>query len=290
MNNRLVLTWVAMSVSVLSASAAWAQTTAPQGAHAQMDHSAMQMQGGSAPADARDPDAYSGGYGLDSGKYALDPSQRLRMSDEHSFASFQMNRLEKVFTNEGNSAAYEAQAWFGSSYNRAVLKAEGEVADGQLQDSRTELLWGHAVATFWDAQIGARFDHGVGPNRSWLAFGVQGLAPYWFNVDAAAYVGNQGRTALRLSTEYDVLLTQRLVLQPRAEVNFYGKSDPEREIGNGLSDAVVGLRLKYQVTRQFVPYVGVEWAGKFGRTADFARTANERASQGRVVAGISFRF
>ncbi|OYV48098.1 MAG: copper resistance protein CopB, partial [Burkholderiales bacterium 21-58-4] len=171
-----------------------------------MDHGAMQMQGGSAPPDARDPNAYSGGYTLDAGKYSLGSAQRLRMSDEHNFASVLVDRLEYVRGTRGNeSMAYEGQAWFGGTYNRAVLKAEGEVARGKLLDSRTELLWGHAISTFWDSQLGVRFDHGIGPNRGWLAFGVQGLAPYWFNVDATAYVGNSGRTALRLSTEYDLL-------------------------------------------------------------------------------------
>jgi len=256
----------------------------------EMNHGAMQMQGGSAPPDARDPNAYSDGYTLDSGKYSLGPAQRLRMSDEHNFASVLVDRLEYVRARGNESMAYEGQAWFGGTYNRAVLKAEGEVARGKLLDSRTELLWGHAISTFWDSQLGVRYDHGIGPNRGWLAFGVQGLAPYWFNVDATAYVGSNGRTALRLSTEYDLLLTQRLVLQPRVEVNFYGKRDEAREIGSGLSDGVAGLRLKYQVTRQFVPYIGVEWAGKFGQTADFARASGERPTETRFVAGVSFRF
>ncbi|MEO6983967.1 MAG: copper resistance protein B [Paralcaligenes sp.] len=265
----------------------YAQTTSDMPS---MDHGSMQMQGGSAPSDARDPNAYSDGYTLDSGKYALDPSQRLHMSDEHNFASLQVNRLEYVKAKGDESVAYEAQAWFGGTYNRAVLKAEGEVARGKLLDSRTELLWGHAISTFWDSQLGVRYDHGIGPNRGWLAFGVQGLAPYWFNVDATAYVGNNGRTALRLGVEYDLLLTQKLVLQPRAEVNFYGKRDEARERGSGLSDGVAGLRLKYKVTRQFVPYIGVEWVGKFGQTADFTRAAGERPTQTRFVAGVSFRF
>lgn len=255
-----------------------------------MDHGSMQMQGGSAPADARDPDAYSGGYTLGSGKYSLGPAHRLHMSDEHNFASVQLNRLEYVRARGNESAAYEGQAWFGGTYNRAVLKAEGEVAKGKLVDSRTELLWGHAISTFWDSQLGVRYDHGIGPDRGWLAFGVQGLAPYWFNVDAAAYVGNNGRTALRLGVEYDLLITQRLVLQPRVEVNFYGKRDEAREIGSGLSNGVAGLRLKYEITRQFVPYIGVEWSGKFGQTANFARDAGERPHETRFVAGVSFRF
>ncbi len=257
----------------------------------EMDHGAMQMQGGSAPPDARDPDAYSGGYTLDSGKYSLGPAQRLRMSDEHNFASVKMDRLEYVRARGNEWAAYEGQAWFGGTYNRLVLKAEGEVADSKLQESQTELLWGHAISTFWDTQLGVRVDHGQGvPNREWLAFGVQGLAPYWFDIDATAYVGSSGRTALSLSAEYDLLLTQKLVLQPRVEVNFYGKRDEAREIGSGLSDGTAGLRLKYEVTRQFAPYIGVEWAGKFGQTATFAQDAGERTRETRFVAGLSFQF
>lgn len=256
----------------------------------QMDHGAMQMQGGSAPPDARDPDAYSGGYTLDSGKYSLGHGQRLHMSDEHNFASVWFDRLEYVRSGSNEGLAYEGQAWFGGTYNRAVLKAEGEVAGGKLKEAQTELLWSHAVSTFWDTQLGVRVDHGEGPSREWLAFGVQGLAPYWFDIDATAYVGPSGRTALSLSAEYDLLITQKLVLQPRVEVNFYGKRDEAREIGSGLSDGTAGLRLKYEVTRQFVPYIGVEWASKFGQTANFARDAGERARETRFVAGLSFRF
>jgi len=113
-----------------------------------------------------------------------------------------------------------------------------------------------------------RQDSGTGPDRTWLAFGIQGLAPYWFDVDATAYVGSSGRAALRLSGEYELLLTQRLILQPRMEVNLYGRRDEARGLGSGLADAAAGLRLRYEFSRQFAPYVGVEWAGKFGQTAD----------------------
>jgi copper resistance protein B len=182
------------------------------------------------------------------------------------------------------------QAWFGRDYNRLVFKAEGDIAKGKLQESRTELLWGHAIATFWDTQAGMRYDSGVGPDRGWLAFGVQGLAPYWFEVDAAAYVGNNGRTALRLGAEYELLLTQKLVLQPRVEVNGYGKSDEARGIGAGLSEAQAGLRLRYEFTRQFAPYIGVERTGKFGQTANLARAEGESTGATRWVAGVRFWF
>lgn len=258
---------------------------------APMDHGDMQMQGGTAPDDARDPDLYSGGFKRNEGQFALNPRHRLQMSDEHLFASLRMDKLEYVRAKGEEWGAYEGQAWFGSTFNRLVLKGEGEFADGKMHESRTEVLWGHAVSPFWDTQLGARFDYGHGePSRQWLAAGLQGLAPYWFELDATAYVGSGGRTALRFSAEYDLLLTQKLYLQPALEVNFYGKDDPERDIGRGLSDGKVGLRLKYEVNRQLVPYIGVEWSSKFGKTADIARDAGSARQETRFVAGLSFWF
>ena len=255
-----------------------------------MDHGDMNMQGGSAPADARDPNAYSDGYTLDTGKYALPGPERLRLADEHSFGSVLFDRLERAYGRDGDATSYDAQAWFGRDYNRLVLKAEGEYAGGRLEDARTEVLWGHAIASYWDTQLGVRFDSGEGPNRTWAALGIQGLAPYWFELDLTGYVGEEGRTALRLSAEYELLLTQRLVLQPRLEANLYGKSDEARGIGSGLSDAVAGLRLRYEVNRQFAPYVGVEWASKFGQTADLAKADGNPRSETLWVAGVRFWF
>jgi len=238
------------------------------------------MQGGSAPPDARDPHAYSDGYGFG-------PIPRPRMGDEDKFGSLLIDRLESVRTRDNSSTAYDLQARFGRDYDRAVLKAEGDVAGGKLH-ARTELLWGHALATFWDTQLGARYDSGGGPDRRWLAFGVQGLAPYWFNVEATAYAGEQGRSAFRFAAEYELLLTQKLILQPRVEANFYGKRDAARALGSGLSDLSTGLRLRYEIRREFAPYIGVERAAKFGATADYARAAGEDAKVTRFVAGVRF--
>ena len=263
--------------------------TAPAKAPA-LDHGEMQMQGGKAPADARDPHAYSGGYTLGSGPYALGPGMRLRLGDEKVFSSVLFDTLEGVRSNGSNSGAYDVIARFGRDYNKLVLKAEGEVAGGKLTEARTEALWSHAFATFWDAHLGLRQDSGIGPGRTWLAFGVQGLAPYWFEIDATAYVGRNGRTALRLGAEYELLITQKLIVQPRIEANFYGKSDPAREIGKGLSNLTTGVRLRYEFSRQFAPYVGVEWANRFGATADMARAAGEPTRSTRFVAGVRFWF
>ena len=250
----------------------------------------MQMQGGSAPPGARDPHAYSGGFTLQSGPYALDGNQRLRLADEKSFGSIMFDNLEAVRSDGRDSGAYDVLARFGRDYDKLVIKAEGEVASGKVQDARTEALWSHAVATFWDAQLGLRQDSGTGPDRTWLAIGAQGLAPYWFEVDAAAYVGEGGRTALRLGAEYELLITQRLILQPRIEANLYGKSDPARDIGKGLSDLTAGIRVRYEFSRQFAPYVGVEWASRYGESADMARAAGERTQNTRYVAGVRLWF
>jgi len=241
------------------------------------------MQGGSAPADARDPHAYSDGY-----DFGAIP--RPRFADEQNFASLWMDRFEAVRSENNTSLLYDLQAWFGRDYDRLVLKAEGTLDDGKLDESSTELLWGHAVATYWDGQLGLRYDSGDGSSRSWLAFGLQGLAPYWFEVDITGYIGEQGRTALSLEAEYEILFTQRLILQPRLEADVYGKDDAERGIGAGLSEVAAGLRLRYEVRREIAPYVGVEWAGKYGGSADYARAAGVDSSEMRAVAGVRFWF
>ncbi|MEG0558519.1 MAG: copper resistance protein B, partial [Comamonas sp.] len=213
------------------------------------------------------------------------------LADEHNFASLRGETLERRFSRKGeDSTAYDLQAWFGTSFNKAVIKAEGDIAKGKLEESRTELLWSRAFTSYWDTQLGLRLDNGSGPSRQWLAVGVQGLAPYWFELETTAYIGNGGRTALRLNASYELLLTQRLILEPRAELQFYGKDDPERRIGRGLSEASAGLRLRYEFSRQFAPYIGVERSGSFGRTADYVRAEGGRSQQTRWVAGVRFWF
>lgn len=277
---------------LIGATSAWPQGPMQGMEHSGMDHgrpAAATMSQPDTPKqpapdpDVRDPHAYSDGY-----DFGAIP--RPRMGDEHSRGALLVERLERGFADEGNSTAYDLQAWYGRDYDRAVLKAEGERAGGALQDARTELLWGRAVASFWDAQLGLRHDSGVGPDRSWLAFGIQGLAPYWFELEATGYLGQEGRSALRVAASYELLFTQKLILQPHFEANLYGKSDPQRELGSGLSTMTAGLRLRYELRREFAPYAGVEWSGKFGDTADFARVAGAPTRETRVVAGVRFWF
>jgi len=242
------------------------------------------MQGGSAPADARDPHAYSGGYDVSS-------IPRLRLADEYSFASLLVDRFEVVHNDDNTSTVYGLQAWYGRDYDRVVLKAEGELNGGKLEEADTELLWSHAVATFWNTQLGLRYDsRDARPDRHWVAFGFQGLAPYWFELDITAYLGESGRSALGVEAEYELLFTQKLILQPRVEVNVYGKDDPARALGSGFSDMTAGLRLRYEIRREFAPYIGVEWQGRFGDTADYVRAADESTRETWVMAGVRFWF
>ena len=242
-----------------------------------MDHGVTSSE--STSPETRDPHAYADGYDFG-------PIPRPRFADEQRFAFLLVNRLEGVRTSDGTGSAYDLQGWYGRDYDRLVLKAEGDVDGGTLQDARTELLWGHAIASFWDAQLGACYDSGVEPDRGWLAVGIQGLAPYWFEIDATGYVGDSGRTAVRLEAEYELLFTQRLILQPRLEANIYGNDDVERALGSGLSDLTAGIRLRYEIRREIAPYIGVEWAGRYGSTADYARAAGQPTSETLWVAGL----
>lgn len=236
------------------------------------------MQGGGPPPGARDPD-YSDGI-------SFPPDRDAHMHGDQRVGMLLIDRLEYVHTTGGDSGVLDGQAWYGGDLDKATLKFEADASGGRVNDARVEALWSHAVSAFWDAQLGMRHDGGQGPSREWAAFGVQGLAPYWFDVQATAYAGASGRTAARLDVEYEVLFTQRLILAPRLELNAYGKDDPGRGIGRGLSDASLGLRLRYEVRRRFAPYVGIAWTRRFGGTAGFARAGGEPASVHAWVAGV----
>jgi len=238
-----------------------------------------------APAGARDPNAYADGIGLTTGPYLLPGVAPPHTADQHDFAGLLLDRFEWVAADD-NFGAYDATAWVGGTYKKLLVKSEGAYADGELDESSTDLLYSSAVSSYWDALGGLRYDTGPGPNRSWLAVGMQGLAPYWFELEATAYLGEGGRTGLRLQAEYELLFTQRLVLQPRAEVEIYGRNDPKTATGSGLSSATAGLRLRYEVSRQFAPYLGVEWARNFGNTAEYAHAGGGVSSEVRCVAGI----
>ncbi|MFK2902865.1 copper resistance protein B [Dyella ginsengisoli] len=239
------------------------------------------MQGGKAPADARSPDYSDGvGYGDMSGMDMVPPKVGRLLLDN----------LEAVHGRNANGQAWELQAWYGGDTDKLWLRSEGERSAGRLEDGSAEVLWNHLVATYWSTQLGVRRDIGVGPGRTWAAVGVEGLAPYFFDVEATAYVGQSGRTAARFRATYDVLLTQRLILTPEFELNAYGKADPARRLGAGVSDASLGLRLRYEIRREIAPYVGVNWVRRFGATAGYARRDHQPVFDPQLVAGVRIWF
>ena len=180
-----------------------------------------------------------------------------------------------------------AAAWYGGDFNKVWLETEGEhVGWLGARRARGVALGPHPHRLVEHARSALRQDFGEGPTRGWLAFGVAGLAPGFIELEAMAYLGDGGRTALRLSADYDLLITQRLVLQPEAELNFYGSDDPERLIGAGLSDLELGLRLRYEFRREIAPYLGVSWSKRFGDSADLAQAAGDDPDEVSWVAGI----
>lgn len=224
-----------------------------------------------------------------------DPNQGIPMSgdmmmDDAVYHQVLLDRLEYVKAPGAGGLAWDALAWVGKDLNRLWVKTEGTRLYGKTEEARAEALWGHAFATFWDWQLGVRRDFGGGPGRNWVAFGVQGLAPYWFDVEATAYAGPSGRTAARFRTTYDIRFTQRLLLTPEFESNAYGKADEARGIGSGIADLKLGLRLRYEIRREIAPYIGVVWGRKLGQTADFARAEGSRVTDKQIVAGVRIWF
>jgi copper resistance protein B len=212
------------------------------------------------------------------------------MHDEaiHSFVLF--DRLEAWTADEGTGMEWEGQAWIGSDLNRLWLRSEGERVDGHTEAADLEVLYGRSIARWWDLVAGVRHDFKPGASQDFVAIGVMGLAPYKFEVAATVYIGESGQTAARAEIEYETLLTNRLILQPLVEINLYGQNDPRRGIGSGLSTVEAGLRLRYEFTRKFAPYIGVVHERAFGRTADFRRDEGEDTSDTRFVAGLRIWF
>jgi len=210
------------------------------------------------------------------------------MDDRRPFHKVMLDRLEWQGHSGDDTFAWDASAWYGGDTHKVWLETEGEA--GEVTESRTELAWDRVISAWWSLRLGARHDEGVGPSRDWAAVGIAGLAPGFVEIEASGYLGEDGRAALRLTTERDFLFTQRLVLQPRIELDAYTSDDPERALGSGLAHASLGLRLRYELRREIAPYLGIHWNWRFGETADLAEAAGEDADEFSVVAGLRFWF
>ena len=183
-------------------------------------------------------------------------------------------------------AIWDMKTWIGGDLNRLWIRSEADYQAGAFEDAEAHVLLGRAVSRWWNLVGGVRQDFTPGPQRTWAAIGMQGLAPQWFDVEATAYLGESARTAARLEVEYDLLLTDRLIVQPLVELNLYGKSDPERLVGAGLSTMEFGARLRYEIKRELAPYVGLVWHRKVFETGDLAREDGDSVGGWRLVTGV----
>ncbi len=211
---------------------------------------------------------------------------RADAGDDPVLTKVMLDQLELRDVGSDNANVWDGQGWIGKDLTKLWIKSQGKRTSGKTDEAELQLLYSKAVATYWDFQIGVRHDFRPSPGRSWAAIGFQGLAPYFFELDTALFIGESGRTALRFEADYELLLTQRLILTPEIEVNLYGQNDPDTGVGSGLSDLEAGLRLRYEIRREFAPYIGVNWLRLFGNTADFARGTGESTSEAQFTVGI----
>ena len=208
------------------------------------------------------------------------------VQDNAVYAFVLFDQLEWQGVETGGGLNWDAKGWVGRDRDRLWFRTEGQAEDGRVGNAEAHLFYGWAVTRWWDVVVGVRQDVRPGPAQTWVAFGVQGLAPYWFEVEATGYVSDGGQMAVRLEAEYELLVTNRLIVQPLVEVNVYGKRNVTRRIGAGLSTADIGLRVRYEFRREFAPYVGVTWNNTFGETADLAEAAGKTTEGPRLVAGL----
>lgn len=233
-------------------------------------------------------------WSMADGAYGKDrmAAARAALIKEHGGMTHWFVLADRLEWRSDDSLFADVEGWIGTDEHRLWLKADTEYDLGadDLDEASISALYSRPVAPFWDAQAGIRID-AAGPNsRNWAVLGVEGLAPYFFHVDAALLVSFRGEVAAEIEASTDLLLTQRLILQPRAELAFAAQDIAETGVGSGLSEAELGLRLRYEISRAFAPYVGLSWSRKAGATADFARAAGEDIGGPAFAAGVRLWF
>jgi copper resistance protein B len=203
---------------------------------------------------------------------------------------FMADRLEARFGDGADGFLWDVQGYYGSPTSRFWFKSEGEGTFGNgLDDAELQALYARAIAPFFDVQAGLRQDI-AGPATTHAVLGIQGLVPYIFELDAALFLSHRGDLTARFEAELDQRITQRLIVQPRAELNLAAQDIPQQGIGAGLDTIEIGLRLRYEILREFAPYLGIEQQWRTGRGADLARAAGDRPAATRIVAGVRLWF
>jgi copper resistance protein B len=212
------------------------------------------------------------------------PGHAVHDNSVHAFAL--VDRLETWDADGGDALAWEGSGWLGNDLDRLWVRSEGEHVGGDLESADVEVFYGRAIARWWDAVAGIRHDFGDAPSQTFAAFGVMGLAPYKFEVEATAYVGQSGQTGLGVEAEYETHFSGRLILQSLVAAEAWGRDDPRRGLGSGLGTTEAGLRLRYEFTRRFAPYIGVAWERAHGDTADLRRAGGHDVEDTRWVVGV----
>ena len=248
-----------------------------------MDHGAMPQAPAGTVDDTRDPHAFSDGYDFG-------PLPRPHLADEHPMGAVFVDQLQAVRSGDRQYSEVALHATYGLDFDQLRVNAEAQVDDGDTGEASGELLWSHAVASFWNVLAGVRHDRADGVDSSWLALGLDGMAPYWFDVSAMAYWGEAGQAAIKLDADYELLLTQRLVLTPRLAADAFARDDATRATGAGLSLLSGGLQLGYEITRQLLPYLALDRSRYFGGSAGYARTAGQPVQATQYSVGVSFWF
>lgn len=225
----------------------------------------------------------------------LPPLPEIHPHPEPMYGALTVEQLEYRLNEGHDTLNWEAEGWYGGDYRRLRLKTEGEVElDGDGGELEVQLLYSQLVSPFWEVEGGLRYDREFGNkvegDRFFGAIGIQGLAPYFVETEATLFVSEAGDVSARFKAERDFLISQRLILQPEIELNLAVQSVENFGVGSGLNDIDFGLRLRYEITRQFAPYVGVNWTHKFGQTADFARREGEQVDNWAVVGGVRLLF
>ncbi|MNS61008.1 Copper resistance protein B precursor [compost metagenome] len=244
------------------------------------------------PVAARAAPAHAADLLFDPAVMAAARKQLLAENGDVRTTAVLLDTLEASFGDGEEGYSWNAQGWTGGDINRFWWKTEGEGAfDGKLHEAEVQALYSRAVAPFWDVQAGVRHDFRPdGDDTTHLTLGVQGVAPYWFEMSAAAFLSTEGDLTARAEAEYDQRLTQKWILQPAVEVALSASDIPELEMGSGLTSVTAGLRLRYELRKEFAPYVGVEWSRSYGDTADYARARGDDVDATRLVVGIKAWF
>lgn len=213
-----------------------------------------------------------------------------RMFGEHggmTYHQIRFNLAEYQARAGRDGYRWDGEGWFGGDINRLVVKTEGEGARrGTIGNAELQVLYSRAIDPYWNLQGGLRQDLGRGPRRTYATASIEGVAPYWFELQGAVFLSNRGDVLARAEGYYDQRITQRLILQPRIELNFAAQDVRKDRIGSGLSSAELGLRLRYEIKREFAPYVGLSYDRKVGATARYAGLDGERDRATSLVFGI----